>query len=107
MELDEELVVNFYKGVYDALSVDSEESSELLEFFQVTHPPAVSALTQTRALAFKVACDYLTDNKETNTQLFRCVSIVVQAFEQACLQPRKFELKLASTVDLSMLIRTV
>lgn len=100
--MDEDAVTNFYKELFDDLSVDREESAELYAFFRETHPPAVSALTQTRALAFKVACDHLAEDKEINISLLRCVNVIVHAFEQTCLQPKPYELHLAESADLSM-----
>jgi poly(U)-specific endoribonuclease len=96
------VVTDFYKGLYEDLSLDREESAELISFFNETHPPEVAALTQTRALAFKVACDFLGDDKDTNVQLMRCINVVVHAFEQTCLQPKQFQLILPESVDLSM-----
>lgn len=99
--IDETVVMDFYKSIFDDLSIDRAESDELYAFFR-EHPPTVASLTKTRALAFKVACDYLADDKETNIQLLRCVNVIVHAFETTLLQDKPFELKLPPAVDLNM-----
>ena len=93
-------VTAFYKSIYDDLSVTSEESAELYAFFQET-APEVGALVQTRATAFRVACDYMGDDRDRNVQLMRCVNFVVHAFEQTFLKDKPFELKLPPTVDVA------
>jgi poly(U)-specific endoribonuclease len=100
--LDEEAVEEFYKGVYDGLSVDQDENSELYTFFKETNPPEPQALVTTRALAFKVGCEHIGENKDTNVQLFRCINVVLHAFEMCCLKPKHLELKLEESVDLGM-----
>lgn len=92
--MDEETVTNFYISIYDDLSIGHDENQELYDFFRDTFRPDSSALVSTRAMAFKVACDYLADDKETNIQLLRCVNVVIHAFEQSCLKPKPMELKL-------------
>jgi len=98
---DEEAVTNFYKSAFDDLNIDREESQDLFDFFR-EHSPEVGALVATRAQAFKVGCEYLTDDKDTNVQLFRCINIIVHAFETVCLKPKEYHLHLAESVDLSM-----
>jgi poly(U)-specific endoribonuclease len=99
---DGEITEDFYKNIYDGLTVDLEENADLITFFTETQPPELGALVLTRATAFKVGCDYLTDNKETNIQLLRCINVVVHTFEISCLQPKPFHLQLKETVSLDM-----
>ena len=81
---DEETYLTFYKEIYADLSVDREENQELFDFFK-DNLPANDYLVAARAVAFKAACDYLSDAKEENTKLLKCVNVVVHAFEAACL----------------------
>jgi poly(U)-specific endoribonuclease len=99
---DGEVVEDFYKNIYDGLTVDLEENADLITFFTETQPPELGALVLTRATAFKVGSDYLTDNKETNIQLLRCINVVVHTFEISCLQPKPFHLQLKETVSLDI-----
>lgn len=103
VEYDEEVVTEFYKSVFDGLSIDSEENEELVDFFTNTNPPATSALISTRALAFKVGCDYLSDDNDSNIKLLRCINVIVHVLEQSCLEPKAYELKTDDSVDPSSL----
>lgn len=98
-DYDEDALTEFYKGIYDGLAVDDEENQELYEYFRDSHPPSAGALVQTRALAFKVGCDFLTDDAETNIKLLRCINVVVHALEMCCYQPKEYELQQDSSID--------
>jgi len=100
--LDEEALSALYNGIYDELTVDLEESQDLYAFFKETHPPEPSALVDARAMAFKIGCDFLSDDKERNVQLLRCINVVVHALEVSCYKPKPFHLHLKESVDLSM-----
>jgi len=100
--LDEEALSALYNGIYDELTVDLEESQDLYAFFKETHPPEPSALVDARAMAFKIGCDFLSDDKERNVQLLRCINVVVHALEVSCYKPKPFHLHLKASVDLSM-----
>ena len=99
--LDEEAATALFQSVYDQLSITTEESQELTSFFQETSPPNAESLVEMRALAFKIACDYLSpDNKDHNVELLRCVNVVVHSLETTCYKPKAFQLKLTSNVNL-------
>jgi hypothetical protein len=83
-EFDAEKVEEFYKGIFADLSVDMEENASLLSFFQDNIPPADSLVTL-RATAFKAAVEFLSDDKESNISLLRCINVAVHGFETACL----------------------
>ena len=83
-EFDGDKVVEFYKGLFADLSVDSEENADLVAFFEENTPPTAS-LVSMRAFAFKAAVDFLTDDKDTNVSLLRCINVAVHAFENTCL----------------------
>lgn len=100
-EYDSEKVDEFYKNIFSDLSVDRDENEDLFTFFQRNIPPADN-LVALRAAAFKAATDFLTDDKENNTALLRCVNIVVNAFERTCLVPKEYNLRLAPEFDLDV-----
>lgn len=83
-ELDGEEVEEFYKGLYGDLSVDMEENAEMLAFFEENIPPA-GDLVSLRATAFKAGAEFLTDDKENNIALLRCINVVIHGFETTCL----------------------
>ena len=91
--VDTDKLTEFYKTLFDDLKVESEENAELFNYFKEENPPDVDSMVTTRATAFKVACDFLSDDKDHNTQLLRCVNVVVHAFELTCLTPKPFKLK--------------
>lgn len=100
-EYDGEKVEEFYKGLFGDLSIDREENAELISFFQDNIPPAGS-LVSLRATAFKAACEFLTDERETNVALLRCINVAVHGFETTCLAPKDYELKLSPSFDLDV-----
>jgi hypothetical protein len=101
--VDTDVLTEFYTNIFADHQLVSEENAELVAFFKETSPPDAASMTTTRALAFKTACENLSDenDKEHNVQLLRCVNAVVHAFELTCLTPKPFELH-DEGVDLSM-----
>jgi hypothetical protein len=83
-EYDGDKAEEFYKELFSDLSVDREENEDLIAFFKENIPPAGS-LVALRATAFKAGVGFLTDDKETNISLLRCINMVVHAFETTCL----------------------
>ena len=109
--VDSDLVSEFYRGLFEDLSVDHEESQELKDFF-TTNLPDPSTLAKVRFLAFKVGSEYLPsgddgedDSKDRGLKLLRCINSIVHAFEMTCLQSKPLQLKeeekTAGGVDLS------
>ena len=100
--LDEEAATAVFQRVYDELAVTTDESQDLTSFFLETNPPNADALVEMRALAFKIASEFLSpDNQERNVQLLRCVNVVVHCLETCCYKPKSFQLKLQTDVDLN------
>lgn len=91
--IDDDALTEFYTKLFEDLTVESEENAELVKFFKDDNPPDAASTVTTRATAFKVACDFLSDDKDKNTQLLRCVNVVVHAFEMTCLTPKPFQIK--------------
>jgi hypothetical protein len=90
---DEEKVSELYRQIYSDLSVDSEENQDLLKFFAEENSPPVDQLVNTRATAFKIGCDFLTDDPATNLSLLRCINVIVHCFEGTCFVPKPYQLK--------------
>jgi len=65
----------------------------LFDFFRNENPPPVKSLTNVRATAFKVGCDFLADDHATNVSLLQCINVVVHAFESVCLCATPYTLK--------------
>jgi len=89
------------RSLYEDLSVDNEENEELFEYFQGNIPP-VANLVSLRATAFKAAVDFLSEDKDKNVALMRCINVVVHAFERVCLRPKEYKLQLAPEFNLDV-----
>lgn len=72
----------FYRDIFGDLTLDREESAELVEFFDSSNPPP-DVLVWLRATAFRIACEFLTDDNDANVSLLRCVNAMVHALEQS------------------------
>mmetsp|Transcript_33066 Transcript_33066/g.46946 ORF Transcript_33066/g.46946 Transcript_33066/m.46946 type:complete len:482 (-) Transcript_33066:114-1559(-) len=99
---DEEAVTTFYQQLFEDLSVDQEENQDLLAFFAEQNTPSTDKLVYTRASAFRVGCDSLSDDRDTNIQLLRCINVVVHAFEATCLQPRPYQLRMVIPPEITV-----
>lgn len=91
---DAERAEEFYRELYSDLSIDREENEDLVAFFRDENKPSVDNLVTARAAAFKVGCDFLTDDKEANIKLMKCINVIVHALETTCLKPKPFTLKM-------------
>ena len=81
---DEETYLSFYKDIYDDLSIDREENQDLIDFFK-DNAPSNDYLVASRAVAFKAACNYLSDDKGENIKLLKCINVVIHGYETTCL----------------------
>lgn len=70
----------FYRTIFADLTVDREEAAELVEFFTEANPPPDKNVWL-RATAFRIGCEFLTDDKDTNTALLRAINAIVHAVE--------------------------
>uniref|UniRef100_A0A7S3P3J0 EndoU domain-containing protein n=1 Tax=Amphora coffeiformis TaxID=265554 RepID=A0A7S3P3J0_9STRA len=101
--VDEEALSDFYKTIFEDMTVNSDENAGLIKFFKEDNPPDADSMVTVRATVFKVACDFLSDDdKDHNTQLLRCINVVVHAFEMTCLSPKPFELKEEEVMNLDV-----
>ena len=78
-------IEQFYRDIYGDLSVDREEAQELIDFFEETNPPP-DTIVWLRSTAFRIACEFLTDDTDSNTSLLRCVNALVHAVETSRMQ---------------------
>uniref|UniRef100_A0A7S1Y3M7 EndoU domain-containing protein n=1 Tax=Grammatophora oceanica TaxID=210454 RepID=A0A7S1Y3M7_9STRA len=92
-KFDDDKVSEYFTSILEDLSVDRDENQELFDFFTTENPPPPDKIIYTRASAFRIASGLLTDDKATNTQLLRCVNVLVHAFEQTCLMPKPYVLQ--------------
>uniref|UniRef100_A0A7S2S4N9 EndoU domain-containing protein n=1 Tax=Eucampia antarctica TaxID=49252 RepID=A0A7S2S4N9_9STRA len=98
---DEGKVTDFYRDLFSDLAIDKEESEELASFFQQNSPPA-SKLIWTRASAFRVGSEFLTDDKSTNISLFRSINVIVHLFETNCMTPKPYQLKMEPPKEINV-----
>lgn len=77
--------IAFYREIFSDLSVDREEAAELNEFLSSVNPPP-DKLVWMRAHAFKVGCEFLTDDKDSNVKLLRTINFIVHAIEANCME---------------------
>ena len=102
---DKEQVPAFYQSIYkDHLIIDKQENERLVKLFREDNPPPIKELTFVRATAFKVGCDYLTENSDLNVSLLKCINVVVHAFESVCLQPKPYKLNATIPVEKTVAI---
>ena len=81
---DEAKVEELFREKFSDLTIDKEEGLELVEFFK-EHTPPKSKLGWTRACAFRIGSELLSDDKSKNISLLRCINYVIHALETNCL----------------------
>eukprot|EP00545_Synedropsis_sp_CCMP1620_P002812 CAMPEP_0119012320 /NCGR_PEP_ID=MMETSP1176-20130426/6364_1 /TAXON_ID=265551 /ORGANISM="Synedropsis recta cf, Strain CCMP1620" /LENGTH=481 /DNA_ID=CAMNT_0006965253 /DNA_START=55 /DNA_END=1500 /DNA_ORIENTATION=+ len=99
---EEDKVSEFLTNIFSDLSVDQEENAELVAFFAEENSPPIDKLIFTRASAFRIGCDFLGDDRDTNVQLLKCINVVVHAFEITCLLPRPYMLQMEVPEEMSI-----
>mmetsp|Transcript_11821 Transcript_11821/g.20028 ORF Transcript_11821/g.20028 Transcript_11821/m.20028 type:complete len:480 (-) Transcript_11821:1052-2491(-) len=91
---DEDKLTELYTSFFGDLVIDKEENQELMTFFGENGPPK-DKLVSCRASAFRIACDFLSeDDKAANIKLLKCINVLVHDFEMTCLQPRPYVLRM-------------
>ncbi|KAG7338723.1 endoribonuclease XendoU [Nitzschia inconspicua] len=80
-------VEQFYRQIFADLKVSPEEASELEEFFSSCNPP-LTKLVWLRATAFRLGCDFLSNDHDHNVALLRAINAIVHCLEQSCMVPR-------------------
>lgn len=79
-----------YREIFTDLVVSPEESAELVEYFQSLNPPP-DKLVWLRATAFRLGCEYLSDDQEKNVALLRAINAIVHSLEFTCMLPKSEE----------------
>ena len=69
------------------MTVSPEEASELEEYFSSLNPPP-DKLVWLRATAFRLGCEFLSDENDRNVALLRAINAIVHSLEKTCMVPR-------------------
>jgi poly(U)-specific endoribonuclease len=77
-------VETFYRQIFADLVVSPEESQQLVDFFSKANPPP-DKLVWLRATAFRLGCEFLSDDQDRNVALLRAINAIVHALEQTCM----------------------
>ena len=75
---------SYYRSVLSDLTIDREESNELKSKFEEANPPP-DKLVWLRAAAFRIGCEFLTDDRAKNVSLLRSINAIVYALEITCM----------------------
>lgn len=85
-DFSEESVEELYRTVFTDLSIDGEENKELFQFFKETNRPPASKLIFSRSAAFRIGVEFLSEDRESNVSLLRCINAIVHALEMTCMK---------------------
>jgi poly(U)-specific endoribonuclease len=77
-------VEDFYRNVLTDLKVDQEESQELFDYFSKLNPPP-DKLVWLRATAFRLGCDFLSEDQDQNVALLRAINAIIHSLENTCM----------------------
>jgi len=83
-------VEEFYRSIFTDLTLDSEESQELVDFYQGLNPPP-DKLVWLRATAFRLGCEFLSEDQDQNVALIRAINAIIHCLEKTCMVPRESE----------------
>mmetsp|Transcript_10457 Transcript_10457/g.14644 ORF Transcript_10457/g.14644 Transcript_10457/m.14644 type:complete len:480 (-) Transcript_10457:379-1818(-) len=103
---DESELESLYRQILADNVVDQEESKELVAFFQAT-PPPVSKLIFTRAAAFRIGSEMLSDDKAANINLLRAINVIVHTFELNLFKPKAFVLQKSAEPPETMKVASI
>lgn len=92
-EVNESEFEEIYRSIFADLTVDMEENQELVTFFE-DHPLPNSKIVWVRALAFRIASEFLTDTRSQNLSLLRCINVIVHNIERFYLKPKPYVLNI-------------
>lgn len=99
---DEGKLTEFYNNIFADLTVDPEENKEMAEFFGTENTPPGDQIIHTRATAFRIGCEHLTEDRDANIKLLRCINAVIHAFEMSCFRPKPFALAMEVSPQISV-----
>lgn len=77
-------IESLYRSVFSDLSVSREEDTEIRAKLEELNVPP-DKIVWVRAAAFRIGCEYLSDDGDANVQLLRCVNAIVHAVEMTCM----------------------
>ena len=78
-------VESLYRSILTDLTVDQEESQDIIEFFASLNPPP-DKLVWLRATAFKIGCEFLSeDDADKKIALLRAINAIVHSLEFTCM----------------------
>jgi poly(U)-specific endoribonuclease len=77
-------VENFYRNVLTDLKVNQDESEELVEYFSTLNPPP-DKLVWLRATAFRLGCEFLSEDQDQNVALLRAINAIIHSLESTCM----------------------
>ena len=83
-------VENTYRKYLTDRNLDWNESQELVGWLKKLNPPP-DTLTWMRATAFRIGCEFLSDDNDANTALLRTINAMVHAIETTCLECVSYE----------------
>lgn len=75
---------SLYREILADLSIDRDESQEIMEKFKELNPPP-DKLVWLRAAAFRVGSEFLTEDKDSNIALLRSINAIVHILEKTCM----------------------
>jgi hypothetical protein len=73
-------IESFFRQIFADLTVDVDEAQELKDFFNKANPPP-DKLVWLRGTAFRIACEFLSDDNENNVAVLRAVNAIVHSIE--------------------------
>ena len=76
----------YFREIYSDLSVTAEESDAIKDKLEESNIPP-DKLVWLRSSAFRIGCQYLSDDNESNINLLKCINRVVHAIEDTCMEP--------------------
>jgi hypothetical protein len=76
-------VETFCRSICTDLVVSPEESEQLVHCFQSLNPPP-DKLVWLRATAFRLGCEFLSDDHDKNVALSRAIDAIVHSLEFTC-----------------------
>jgi hypothetical protein len=75
----------YYGKIFAEMTLDRTENQQLRDYFSTLNPPP-DKLVGLRAAAFKVGCEYLKEDNESNIKLLHCINAIVDGLEHTCME---------------------
>jgi hypothetical protein len=74
----------YYREIYTDLAVTQDESDEIQQKFLEANPPP-DKLVKLRASAFRIACEFLSEDTDSNVSLLKSINALVHSLETTCM----------------------